>query len=86
MAQFLSTSRYVSSSYTQGETTTPTANRIDTDATRFTNYTAKDGDSFDLLATKYMNDPMRWWEIADLNPHVPFPDTIPLGTVIRIPT
>jgi nucleoid-associated protein YgaU len=48
-------------------------------------YTTKTGDSFDLIASRIMNDPERYWEIADLNSHVPFPDEIPIGTVLRIP-
>ena len=43
------------------------------------------GETFDLLAYKYFKDPQQYWEIADLNPHVPFPDRIPVGTPIRIP-
>ena len=52
---------------------------------RYYIYTTKSGDSFDLIASRVLNDPERYWEIADLNPHVPFPDEIPIGTVIRIP-
>ena len=48
-------------------------------------YTTKTGDSFDLISSRIINDPERYWEIADLNPHVPFPDEIPVGTVLRIP-
>lgn len=46
---------------------------------------SKDGDSFERLAFRYLKNPLRFWEIADLNPHVEWPDRIPVGTNIRIP-
>ena len=49
-------------------------------------YTAEQGDTFMLLSSKFLNDPSRYWEIADINPQVQWPDTIPAGTLIRIPT
>lgn len=51
----------------------------------FAVYTSQDGDTFDLLASKYLGDPTRYWEIADINPQVEWPDRIPTGTTIRIP-
>lgn len=51
----------------------------------FITHISVQGETFDLLAHKYFKDPERYWEIADLNPHVPFPDSIPTGTPIRIP-
>jgi len=44
-----------------------------------------EGDTFDRIAYRTLFDSERYWEIADLNPHVPFPDEIPVGTLIRIP-
>lgn len=52
----------------------------------YTVYTARDGDSFDLLAYRFFGNPVFFWRIADINPHVPFPDKIPAGTKIRIPS
>lgn len=52
---------------------------------KYRRYTSVDGDSFDIIAAKTLSDPERYWEIADLNPHVPFPDWIPEGTIIRVP-
>jgi hypothetical protein len=52
---------------------------------KYYTYTTKEGDSFDLIANRVFQDPERFWEIADLNPHVPFPDEIPVGTSVRIP-
>lgn len=52
---------------------------------KYRRYTTVDGDSFDLIAARTLTDPERYWEIADLNPHVSFPDWIPEGTIIRVP-
>ena len=52
---------------------------------RYYSYTTTEGDTFDLIAFRTLFDSERYWEIADLNPHVPFPDEIPVGTLIRIP-
>jgi nucleoid-associated protein YgaU len=52
---------------------------------QFMTYTSRDGDSFEKLATLYLGGPVFYWRIAELNPHVLFPDRIPLGTRIRIP-
>lgn len=48
-------------------------------------YTSRDNDTFDLLASKFLGDSTRYWEIADINPHVEWPDRITTGTTIRIP-
>lgn len=48
-------------------------------------YTTNDGDTFDLLAARFLGDSDRYWEIADINPQVEWPDRIPTGTVVRIP-
>jgi hypothetical protein len=53
--------------------------------TNYIIHTARDGDSFEKLATQYMGAPIFFWKIAGLNPQVPFPDQIPVGTQIRIP-
>lgn len=52
---------------------------------QFTTYISREGDSFEKIANKYLGGPIFYWRIAELNPHVPFPDQIPLGTRIRIP-
>lgn len=61
------------------------AERKDQEAVRFTVYVSREGDSFERLAAQYLNEPSRYWEIADINPHVEWPDRIPAGTSIRIP-
>lgn len=52
---------------------------------RFMVYVSRQGDSFERLAAIYLNDSSRYWEIADINPHVEWPDLIQDGTSIRIP-
>lgn len=52
---------------------------------QYISYVAREGDSFEKLANKYLGGPIFFWRIAELNPHVPFPDQIPIGTKIRIP-
>lgn len=48
-------------------------------------YRAKDGDTFQSLSSRYLGAPNFYWKIAEINPQVHFPDTIPAGTLIRIP-
>lgn len=47
-------------------------------------HTVNGNDRLDLLAFRYYNDPVRWWNIADGNPDFPFPpdliDTYPVRT------
>jgi nucleoid-associated protein YgaU len=61
------------------------ADRVDAQPSRYYQYVAKEGDTFVLIASRIFNDPSRYWEIADINPQVEWPDRIPVGTVIRIP-
>jgi nucleoid-associated protein YgaU len=53
---------------------------------RTTVYLSKEGDTFELLATRVYRDPLQYWRIADLNPQVKYPDVIPVGTLIRLPS
>lgn len=48
-------------------------------------YTAKNGDRWDVLANKFLGNMYRMNEIIADNPHVKIADTIPEGTVLRIP-
>lgn len=59
--------------------------RKETSQVTYTVYTVKDGDSLDLLATTLYGDPTLWWRIADMNPHIAFPDLIKVGDVLRLP-
>lgn len=85
MATFLSKSRYEKKTNTSDNTTTVIGTRKTIYAVRFYLYTSKEGDTFDLLANRILGDPTKWWSIADINPQIPFPDQIPVGTTIRIP-
>ena len=48
-------------------------------------YTVKQGDTLDMLATRIYGDPTLYWRIADMNPHISFPDLIQVGDVLRLP-
>lgn len=62
------------------------ADRVASESTTYYQYTSRDGDTFVKLASRVFNDPTRYWEIADINPQVEWPDVIPTGTVLRIPS
>lgn len=49
-------------------------------------YTTRERETFEYIAAFEFGDPRQWWRIAELNPQVKFPDYIPTGTVIRVPT
>lgn len=79
MAKYSTTDRYVL------DDTGMTATRYPVETSTYYTYISRQGDSFESLAARLFNDGRRYWEIADLNPQVPFPDYIEVGTVIRIP-
>ena len=53
--------------------------------TTYTVYTVKDGDTMDLLSTQLYGDPALYWRIADMNPHITFPDLLRAGDTLRLP-
>lgn len=61
------------------------ASRVPTEKVNYYQYISKDGDSFESIAAKTLGDGKRYWEIADINPQVVWPDAIPVGTVLRLP-
>lgn len=61
------------------------ADRVTVNKSNYYQYISRTGDSFELIASKILGDGKRYWEIADLNPQVIYPDIIPTGTVLRIP-
>ena len=75
-------SRYLVVSDNNGIAVTNIKNRKHS---RFLTVVAVYGQTFQELASNYLGDPKLFWKIADMNPHVPYPDEIPMGTVIRIP-
>lgn len=64
--------------YVIATTTTPVK-------TNYRVHISRDGDSFERLSSMYLGSPIFFWKIAEINPQVPFPDQIPVGTQIRIP-
>jgi nucleoid-associated protein YgaU len=62
------------------------ADRVAPYTTTYYQYVSREGDTFSRLAARLLNDPTRYWEIADINPQVEWPDVIPVGTVLRIPS
>lgn len=83
---YLSTSRY--EEYTdEGKDDLPVVIgvRKETVDTSYTLYTTTFGDTFARISYQVFGDPLRWWEIADINPEVAFPGEISPGTVLRIP-
>jgi len=85
MATYLSTSRYKTQTNNQESSVSIISARKPLYGTNYYMYISKEGDTFDLLAMRVLGNPALWWKVADLNPHVPFPDEIPLGTNIRLP-
>lgn len=63
-----------------------TADRVTLNVVNYYQYISKDGDNFELIASKVLGDGKRYWEIADINPQVRWPNYIPVGTTLRIPT
>jgi nucleoid-associated protein YgaU len=63
----------------------PTA-KITRKVLAFRYQTAIQGDRFDTLAYREYGDPLLWWVLAQANPEIFYPDEIPVGTVIRIPS
>jgi hypothetical protein len=48
--------------------------------------TAVEGDRFELMAAREYGDSLLWWVIARANPEIFYPDEIPPGVVVRIPS
>jgi len=61
------------------------ANRVPLEKPNYYQYISRDGDSFESIASKLYGDGKRYWEIADINPQVKWPNEVPSGTVLRIP-
>lgn len=49
------------------------------------NYTWRAGDRIDRVADRFLQDPLRYWEILDLNPEILNAHQIEPGTQVRIP-
>lgn len=79
MATYTSSSRYELTN--GGQLAAPKAQ----DSVNYYQYISREGDTFERIAARLFNNGTRYWEIAQLNPHVYFPGDIPVGTVLRIP-
>jgi nucleoid-associated protein YgaU len=77
---------YSSSSRYRLSETGQTADRRPPLPGRYVTYTVKEGDTIESIAARQFGDPMRYWEIADINPQFKFPMDISPGAVIRLPT
>lgn len=53
--------------------------------TQYFDYTFKDGDRLDIMASMIFGDPSKWHYIMDINPSIDDPFGIQPGTVLRIP-
>lgn len=62
------------------------ATRVPTKTGSYTVYVVREGDTLENIATRYLGSPLRYWEIADLNPQVKYPLDITTGTTLRLPT
>ena len=76
------TSRYSSGTDDFGKAV---AQKKSTGSSRYTVITTVSNQTFDELAATHLGDPQLYWRIAGVNPHVPYPDEIPVGTRLRIP-
>lgn len=79
-----SSSRYTT--YKDPTTSTLIAVTKTVSSERYSLYVSKAGDTFDTIATRIYRDPSQYWRIANLNPQVKFPNEIPVGTQLRIPS
>lgn len=49
-------------------------------------YYAKDGESYQFIAYKFLKNPLRWTEVAEANPNIWYPLDLTMGSYIRVPT
>ena len=55
-------------------------------SSRYSTTVTIQGQTFQEIAAKWLGDPKLYWMVADLNPHITYPEEIPMGTRIRIPS
>jgi hypothetical protein len=48
-------------------------------------YMVKETDNIQLLAYRALQDPTRWWVIANANPHIRYPFDMTMGKTIYLP-
>lgn len=79
-------SRYVESAVNQDGSNIVVSSRLPASPARYTTHLVKEGESFESIASWSLGSPERWWEIADINTHVKYPNFLRPGTSIRIPS
>lgn len=79
------TTRYTSSSRYELSDDFKEAIRKETETTPYTVYTASEGETLDSIAVNILGDFSRYWEIADVNPQIKFPNRLSAGQAVRIP-
>lgn len=52
---------------------------------KYRRYQVVQGDTYQLLADRFLGTAFDWWRIADMNPQIFWPDQLVPGTVIRLP-
>lgn len=48
-------------------------------------YMVKATDNVQLLAYRALQDPTRWWVVADANPHIRYPFDFVMGKTVHLP-
>ena len=80
MAIYSSLSRY------RNDASGQTATRLPVTKRGYITYTVRDGDTVENIATRYLGNPARYWEVADMNPQVKFPLDLTTGMLLRLPS
>lgn len=80
MAKLNTTSRYKLDS--SGMTASP---KSDDNPISYSLYKVKDGDTMANLAARLLGNDRRWWELADINPQIKYPEDIAVGHILRVP-
>lgn len=78
-------SRYKESVDVKDDEVINVANPVGFLMTRYMVIRAKEGDSFESLASQYLQSPYLYWKIADCNKQVKYPDYLEAGSNVRIP-
>jgi len=76
-------SRYTQITDSNGRASVQRKARINS---RYSTLVSVQGQSFQDIAAKWLGNASLYWRIADLNPQVLYPDEIPMGTRLRIPS
>jgi nucleoid-associated protein YgaU len=78
-------SRYSESAETRNGVTNSIATNTEFTSSSYYTVISDQGETFQSLASRYLNNPSMYWKLADVNKSLGYPDVIPMGSVIRIP-